>query len=355
MSIEPNAEQPLPKANRMNAMAGPIAATGQQSASTETMTSVPDHLLQKHRRLDRMFELATKFFALLVLAVLAAIILSLFVGSLPAMKKFGFEFLVNTEWNPVTEQFSALAPMVGTLLTSLIALLIGIPVSFGIAMFLTEMSPPWMRRPLGTAIELLAAGPSIIYGMWGLFVFAPVFSEYVQPLLTNVLGPLPLIGALFRGPPIGIGVLSAGIILAIMVIPFITAVTRDVFEIVPSVLKESAYALGSTTWEVVWNIVLPYTKTGVVGGIMLGLGRALGETMAVTFVIGNAHKINVSLMMPGNSIASTLANEFTEAVGDLYTSALIELGLLLFIITFIVLSLSKLLLMQLSKQEGQKT
>ncbi|MFM9967190.1 MAG: phosphate ABC transporter permease subunit PstC [Burkholderiales bacterium] len=319
------------------------------------MSGVPDHLLRKHRRLDVAFEYSARFFAFLVLAMLAAIIVSLFIGSLPAMEKFGFGFLTSSEWNPVTEQFGALAPMVGTLLTSFIALLITIPVSFGIALFLTEMAPPILRRPLGTAIELLAAVPSIIYGMWGLFVFAPVFSEYVQPLLTTLLGPIPLIGVLFRGPPIGIGVLSAGIILAIMVIPFIAAVMRDVFEIVPGVLKESSYALGSTTWEVVWNIVLPYTKTGVVGGIMLGLGRALGETMAVTFVIGNAHKLNLSLMMPGNSIASTLANEFTEAVGDMYTSALIELGLLLFLITFVVLSLSKLLLMQLAKQEGKNT
>ncbi|OGA00707.1 MAG: phosphate ABC transporter permease subunit PstC, partial [Betaproteobacteria bacterium RIFCSPLOWO2_02_FULL_62_17] len=255
-------------------------------------SSIPDHLLRKHRRLDRLFEFATRFFAFLVLAVLAAIIVSLVVGSVPAMEKFGFGFLASTDWNPVTEEFGALAPMVGTLVTSFIALLIGIPVSFGIALFLTELSPPWLRRPLGTAIELLAAIPSIIYGMWGLFVFAPVFADYVQPVLTRVLGPVPVLGALFRGPSIGIGVLSAGIILAIMVIPFIASVTRDVFEIVPAVLKESAYALGSTTWEVVWNIVLPYTKTGVVGGIMLGLGRALGETMAVTFVIGNAHKLN---------------------------------------------------------------
>ena len=339
----------------MNTLANTFTGAARGEAADRMSSSIPDHLLRKHRRLDRLFEFATRFFAFLVLAVLAAIIVSLVVGSVPAMEKFGFGFLTSTDWNPVTEEFGALAPMVGTLVTSFIALLIGIPVSFGIALFLTELSPPWLRRPLGTAIELLAAIPSIIYGMWGLFVFAPVFADHVQPVLTQVLGPVPFIGALFRGPAIGIGVLSAGIILAIMVIPFIASVTRDVFEIVPAVLKESAYALGSTTWEVVWNIVLPYTKTGVVGGIMLGLGRALGETMAVTFVIGNAHKLNVSLMMPGNSIASTLANEFTEAVGELYTSALIELGLLLFVITFIVLSLSKLLLMSLARQEGLKS
>ncbi len=340
----------------MSSVPNTFAGMSDGKNSTNTMSSqIPDHLLRKHRRLDVAFEWAARSFAFLVLMVLAAIIASLLIGSLPAMEKFGFGFLTSSAWNPVTEEFGALTPMVGTLLTSFIALLIAIPVSFGIALFLTEMSPPWLRRPLGTAIELLAAVPSIIYGMWGLFVFAPVFSEYVQPLLTSILGPIPGIGMLFRGPPIGIGVLSAGIILAIMVIPFIAAVMRDVFEIVPGVLKESAYALGSTTWEVVWNIVLPYTKTGVVGGIMLGLGRALGETMAVTFVIGNAHKLNTSLMMPGNSIASTLANEFTEAVGDMYTSALIELGLLLFVITFVVLSLSKILLMQLAKREGKLT
>jgi phosphate transport system permease protein len=316
--------------------------------------TVPDANLRKQHRLDLLFRLATRFFAFLVLLLLAGIIVSLLAGSLPALRAFGPGFLTNTQWNPVTEQFGALVPIVGTLTTSLIALLIGIPVSFGIALFLTELSPIWMRRPLGTAIELLAAIPSIIYGMWGLFVFAPAFAQ-LQPWLTATLGAIPLGGILFQGPPMGIGVLTAGIILAIMVIPFIAAVMRDVFEVVPSVLKESAYALGSTTWEVVWNVVLPYTKVGVMGGIMLGLGRALGETMAVTFVIGNAHKLNASLMMPGNSIASALANEFTEAVGDLYSSALIELGLILFLITFVVLALSKMLLLRLGKMEGQKT
>jgi phosphate transport system permease protein len=255
----------------------------------------------------------------------------------------------------VTEKFGALVPIVGTLVTSSIALAIAIPVSFGVALFLTELSPPWLRRPLGTAIELLAAIPSIIYGMWGLFVFAPAFGDYVQPLLSNTLGTLPVVGAFFQGAPTGIGILTAGIILAIMVIPFIASVMRDVFEIVPVVLKESSYALGSTTWEVVWHVVLPYTKVGVVGGIMLGLGRALGETMAVTFVIGNAHKLSGSLFAPGSSIASALANEFTEAVGDLYLSSLIELGLILFFITFVILALSKLLLMRLAMSEGRKT
>ncbi len=314
-----------------------------------------DARLKRQRWLDLLFQNVTLLFAFIVLALLAGILISLFVGALPAIKAFGFKFLVSDAWNPVTDEFGALVPIVGTLATSIVALLIGIPVSFGIALFLTELSPRWLKRPLGTAIELLAGIPSIIYGMWGLFVFAPVFADHVEPWINDHLGALPLVGGLFQGPPMGIGVLTAGIILAIMVIPFIASVMRDVFEVVPGVLKESAYGLGATTWEVVWNIVLPYTKAGVVGGIMLGLGRALGETMAVTFVIGNAHELQKSLLMPGNSIASALANEFTEAVGDLYTSALIELGLILFVITFIVLSLSKLLLMQLRKSEGRQS
>jgi phosphate transport system permease protein len=317
--------------------------------------AIPDASLRRHHRLDQLFRHATRAFAFLVLALLVGIIGSLVLGSLPAINAFGLKFLVTTHWNPVTEEFGAVVPIVGTLVTSFIALVIGIPVSFGIALFLTELSPIWLRRPLGTAIELLAAIPSIIYGMWGLFVFAPVFADYVQPMLTGTLGSIPLVGKMFQGPPMGIGILTAGLILAIMVIPFIASVMRDVFEIVPAVLKESAYALGSTTWEVVWNVVLPYTKVGVVGGVMLGLGRALGETMAVTFVIGNAHGLASSLMAPGSSIASTLANEFTEAVGDLYFSSLIELGLILFLITFIVLAFSKVLLMRLARQEGQKT
>jgi phosphate transport system permease protein len=304
---------------------------------------------------DALFRWFTRSFAFLVLAILLGIIVSLIYGSLPAMQKFGFGFLVNAEWNPVTEKFGALVPIVGTLVTSFIALLIGVPVSFGIALFLTEMSPLWLKRPLGTAIELLAAIPSIIYGMWGLFVLAPLFADYLQPWLIATLGAVPLLGAMFKGPPQGIGVLTAGFVLAIMVIPFIASVMRDVFEIVPPVLKESAYGIGCTTWEVVRNVVLPYTKVGVIGGIMLGLGRALGETMAVTFLIGNAHRLTASILAPGNSIASALANEFTEAVGDLYTSALIELGLILFVITFIVLALAKLLLLQLARGEGRKT
>jgi phosphate transport system permease protein len=297
----------------------------------------------------------TRIFAFFVFSLLLAILASLVVGSQLSLQKYGFSFMWTTDWDPVQEKFGALVPIYGTLVTSIIAMLIGVPVSFGIAIFLTELSPPWLKRPLGTAIELLAAIPSIIYGMWGLFVFVPLFQTHLQPVLINSLGRVPFFGALFAGPPIGIGMLTAGLILSIMVIPFITAVMRDVFEIVPPMLKESAYGLGATTWEVVWRVVLPYTKVGVIGGIMLGLGRALGETMAVTFVIGNAHRLATSLNAPGNSIASALANEFTEAVGDLYFSALIELGLILFLITSIVLALAKLLLMRLARGEGTRT
>ena len=304
---------------------------------------------------DTLFEYVTKFFALLVFSILAAIMVSLLIGSSISLQKFGLSFIWSSDWDPVQEKFGALVPIFGTLVSSMIAMAIGIPVSFGIALFLTELAPNWLKRPLGTAIELLAAIPSIIYGMWGLFVLAPIFQSYIQPALIAVFGNIPLLGAFFEGPPLGIGMLTSGLILSIMVIPFITAVMRDVFEIVPPMLKESAYGLGATTWEVVFRIVLPYTKVGVVGGIMLGLGRALGETMAVTFVIGNAHRLSASLMAPGNSIASALANEFTEAVGDLYFAALYELGLILFVITTIVLALAKLLLSRLALQEGART
>ena len=304
---------------------------------------------------DSAFEWLTRIFAFLVFGLLLAILASLFVGSQLTLQKYGFSFIWSNNWDPVQEEFGALVPIFGTVVTSLIAMLIGVPVSFGIAIFLTELSPSWLKRPLGTAIELLAAIPSIIYGMWGLFVFAPLFQAHLQPALVDSLGSVPFFGALFAGPPIGIGMITAGLILSIMVIPFITAVMRDVFEIVPPMLKESAYGLGATTWEVIWRVVLPYTKVGVIGGIMLGLGRALGETMAVTFVIGNAHRLALSLNAPGNSIASALANEFTEAVGDVYYSALIELGLILFLITTVVLGLSKLLLMRLARHEGAQT
>jgi len=317
------------------------------------MTTIP--MLRNNALMDAIFRNLTRFFAFFVFSLLAAILASLAIGGSLSIQKFGIEFLWSDEWDPVQEKFGALVPIAGTLVTSAIALTIAIPVSFGIAIFLTELSPAWLRRPLGTAIEMLAAIPSIIYGMWGLFVFVPVFQAHVQPLLQKTLGAIPGLAWLFAGPPMGIGMLTAGIILSVMVIPFITAVMRDVFELVPPLFKESAYGLGSTTWEVVWRVVLPYTKVGVIGGVMLGLGRALGETMAVTFVIGNAHRLSSSLFAPGNSIASALANEFTEAVGDLYTSALFELGLILFLITTIVLALSKLLLLQLAKREGTRT
>jgi len=302
---------------------------------------------------DILFRVITRISAFSVLLLLVAIIVSLVIGSMPAIKAFGLNFLSSSEWNPVTEEFGALVPIVGTLVTASIALVIAVPVSFGIALFLTELSPRWLRRPLGIAVELLAGIPSIIYGMWGLFIFAPLFGDYLEPWINDHIGKMPLIGQFFSGPPMGIGVLTAGIILAIMVIPFIASVMRDVFEVVPALLKESAYGLGATTWEVMWNVVLPYTKIGVVGGIMLGLGRALGETMAVTFVIGNAHSLSKSLLMPGNSISSALANEFNEAVGELYTSALIELGLILFFITFVVLTLARFMLYKLAKREGK--
>ena len=333
----------------MSNASGPFAS----SASTRDAPNPP--ALRHNSLLDALFRNVTRFFAFVVFSLLAAILVSLLIGSSISLQKFGLHFLVNDNWDPVKEDFGALVPIFGTLATSGIALGIAIPVSFGISLFLTELSPVWLRRPLGTAVEMLAAIPSIIYGMWGLFIFAPLFQQYVQPAISGSLGKVPGVGLLFSGPPMGIGMLTAGIILAVMVIPFITAVMRDVFELVPPMLKESAYGLGSTTWEVVWNVVLPYTKVGVIGGVMLGLGRALGETMAITFVIGNAHQLSASLFAPGNSIASALANEFTEAVGDLYTSALIELGLILFLITTIVLAASKLLLMQLVKQEGTKT
>jgi len=304
---------------------------------------------------DWLFERTTMCFALFVLLTLVGIIVALMWTAIPAFQKFGFRFFYTDVWDPVKLNFGALAPIYGTLVTSAIALLIGVPVSFGIALFLTEMCPVFLKRPLGTAVELLAAIPSIIYGMWGLFVFAPVFGDYVQPVLTRTFGNLWILGPLFQGAPNGIGVLSAGFILSIMVIPFIASVMRDVFEIVPPVLKESAYGIGATTWEVVWNVVLPYTKVGVIGGIMLGLGRALGETMAVTFVIGNAYRISASLFAPGNSIASALANEFNEAAEPVHRASLIALGLVLFLLTVVVLACSRLLLAQLAKGEGRKT
>jgi len=304
---------------------------------------------------DALFRQVTRLFAALVLGLLLSIIVALGYAALPALQKFGPAFFVTNVWNPVTGQFGALAPIYGTVATSLIALVIGVPVSFGIALFLTEMCPVALKRPLGTAVELLAAIPSIIYGMWGLFVFAPFFADHVQPLIQRVFGDVWIIGPLFQGAPTGLGVLTAGVILAVMVIPFIASVMRDVFEIVPPVLKESAYGLGCTTWEVVRNIVLPYTRIGVIGGIMLGLGRALGETMAVTFVIGNAYRIRASLFEPGNSIASALANEFNEAADPVHRGSLIALGLVLFVLTLIVLAASRMLIARLTRSEGSQT
>ena len=304
---------------------------------------------------DIIFGSLTRLAAIVTLLLLGGIIVSLVVESLPSIEKFGLAFLWTAEWDPPSEQFGALVPIYGTIATSLIALVIAVPVSFGIALFLTELSPAWLRRPLGIAIELLAAIPSIVYGMWGLLVFAPIFAQWFQKPLQVVLGGIPIVGALFQGPPIGIGILCAGVILAIMIIPYIASVMRDVFEVTPVLLKESAYGIGCTTWEVMWRIVLPFTKTGVIGGIMLGLGRALGETMAVTFVIGNSHDISKALFMPGNTISSTLANEFSEAVGENYTSSLIALGLILFLVTFVVLAIAKYLLLRVAAREGAKT
>ncbi|NLZ11030.1 phosphate ABC transporter permease subunit PstC [Neopusillimonas aromaticivorans] len=301
--------------------------------------------------MDIVFKNLTRSFAFLVFILLAAIMVSLIYGSQESIVKYGLGFLWTDDWNPVEDSYGALVPIVGTLLSSLIALVIAIPVSFGIAMFLTELSPTWLRRPLGTAIEMLAAIPSIIYGMWGLFVFVPIFQEYIQPGLISFFEPVPFLNQVFAGPPFGIGVFTAGLVLSIMIIPFIAAVMRDVFELVPPLLKESAYGLGGTTWEVVWKVVLPFTKTGVVGGIMLGLGRALGETMAITFVIGNSYNLPSSIFSPSNSIASALANEFNEA-GGMQKSALLELGLILFLITTVVLALSKMMLLRLNKGEG---
>jgi phosphate transport system permease protein len=305
---------------------------------------------------DRIFGWLAKAAALFTLGMLIAILVSLTVGAWPAIDKYGLGFLASTTWDPVKEEFGGLVMIYGTLMTSIIALLIAVPVSFGIAVFLTELSPAWLKRPLGTAIELLAAIPSIVYGMWGLLVFSPLLSTYVQQPLQALFSGVPVLGAFVSGPPVGIGILSAGIILAIMIIPFIAAVMRDVFEVTPTLLQESAYGLGATTWEVVSTVVLPYTKAGVVGGIMLGLGRAIGETMAVTFVIGNFNQLDsLSLFQAANSITSALANEFAEAGAGLHQAALMYLGLVLFFITFVVLSLSKILLSQLKKSEGTKT
>jgi phosphate transport system permease protein len=309
-------------------------------------------MLDRLRWRDALFHNLTRAAAIGVLILLSGVIISLIYGSIPALRAFGFSFLIEERWNPVTEKFGALAPIYGTIITAFLAMVIAVPIGLLISVFLTELCPLWLRRPIGVAIELLAGIPSIIYGIWGLFVFAPILQETLQPFLISVFGQIPGLSLLFAGPPYGIGVFTAGLILAIMVLPFITSISREVFESVPPVLKEAAYGVGCTTWEVVRYVVLPFTRVGVIGGIMLGLGRALGETMAVTFVIGNAHRISASILAPGTTISATIANEFTEAVGDLYTSALIALGLILFGITFIVLAAARYMLMRIERRIG---
>jgi phosphate transport system permease protein len=327
-----------------------VAFSGQVVMPAEAVARTK--ALDRLRLGDSVFRHLTRIAAIGVLLLLSGVIISLIDGSIPAFKTFGFGFLVSSSWNPVTDNYGALPAIYGTILTSAIAMLIAVPVGLMIAFFLTELCPQWARRPIGIAIELLAGIPSIIYGIWGLFMFAPFLQATLQPFLIDTLGNAPGIGSLFAGPPYGIGMLTAGLILAIMVLPFVTSISRDVFEAVPPVLKEAAYGVGCTTWEVMRNVVLPYTRVGVIGGVMLGLGRALGETMAVTFVIGNAHRISASLLAPGTTISATIANEFTEAVGDLYTSALISLGLILFVITFIVLAIARYMLMRIERRIG---
>lgn len=325
-------------------------------ARIETASSRARTLEKTIRRFalsDSFFRYLTQGAALVVLLILGGVILSLVSGSIPAFRAFGFGFFTTQIWNPVTEKFGAGAAIFGTVVTSAIAMAIAVPVGVGIAIFLTELCPPPLRRPIGVAIELLAGIPSIIYGIWGLFVLAPFLQQHVQPGLIALFANVPVMSSLFAGPPYGIGMLTASLILAIMVLPFVSSISRDVFETVPPMLKESAYGVGCTTWEVVRYIVIPYTRVGVVGGVMLGLGRALGETMAVTFVIGNAHKIAPSLLAPGTTISATIANEFTEAVGDLYTSSLIALGLILFMITFVVLAIARIMLMRLDVKAGR--
>jgi phosphate transport system permease protein len=309
--------------------------------------------LRRFRRGDIAFKSLTLISAITVLVLLAGVMLALLHGSLPAWRAFGLGFLTSESWNPVTEKFGALPAIYGTLVTSIIAMLIGVPVSLGIAFFLTEICPERLKRTVSIAIELLAGIPSIIYGIWGLFVFAPWFQATVQPFLIDTFANIPVLNQLFAGPPYGIGMLTAGLILAIMVLPFITSITREVFETVPPVLKEAAYGIGCTRWEVIRRVVIPYTRVGIIGGVMLGLGRALGETMAVTFVIGNAHRIVTSLLAPGTTISASIANEFTEATGELYTSSLIALGLILFFITFVVLAAARFMLMRIERKAGK--
>jgi phosphate transport system permease protein len=316
---------------------------------------IPLHAhLKREARAEGVFRWLTVGSAALVLMLLAGVLIALCHGGWPALRTFKFAFLTREVWNPVTDQFGALAPLYGTVVTSVFAMFFAVPLAFGIGVFLTETCPLWLRGPIATCIELLAAVPSIVFGIWGLFVMAPVLQHTVQPWLIDVFGDLPLFGKFFRGPPYGIGLMTAGVVLAVMVLPFITSVMREVFLATPTSLKEAAYGLGATQWEVVWDVVLPNSRAGVVGGIMLGLGRALGETMAVTFVVGNAHRISTSLLAPGTTISASIANEFTEAVGTLYTSSLIALGLLLFVLTFVIIAAARLLLLQIERRHGAR-
>ncbi len=325
-----------------------IDAAGDIGAERQSRATV----LRRLRLNDKAFRTLTFACAIAVLILLVGVIVALVEGSLPAIKAFGLGFLTTESWNPVTKKFGAVAPIYGTVMTSFIAMLLAVPAALGIAFFLTEICPPKLRRPIATAIELLAAIPSIIYGIWGLFVFAPFLQTYLQPWVISLFDGVPILQNLFAGPPYGIGILTAGLILSIMVLPFITSIARDVFMAVPPVLKEAAYGIGCTRWEVFRNIVVPYSRIGVIGGVMLGLGRALGETMAVTFVIGNAHRVSASLFAPGTTISASIANEFTEADGDLYTSSLILLALILFIITLIVLAAARIMLQRVEKRIG---
>ncbi len=322
------------------------------ASSADSVSTFDTARTRRALRADQLFHTLTRLCAVFVLLMFAGIVLSLVIGSWPAFEAFGFAFLWTDAWNPVREVFGAAAPIYGTLVTSIIAMIIAVPVGIGIAIFLTELCPRALRRPVGIAVELLAGIPSIIYGIWGLFVLAPILQQTVQPGFIDFFEGIPILESLFAGPPYGIGMFTAGLILAIMILPFITAITRDVFETVPSVLKEAAYGMGATTWEVVWRVVLPYARGGVVGGAMLALGRALGETMAVTFVVGNAHSISASLFAPGASISATIANEFTEAIGELYVASLIELGLILFFVTFLVLAGAQYMLYRLEARTG---
>jgi len=349
MTSEPNRYE----SNRREAD-GAVAVSDAVIEQSVSRPAVADRgrALSRIALVDRIFHQVTRTAAITVLIILGGVIVSLVHGSLPAMKAFGFGFLFSEAWNPVTDNFGALPAVYGTIVTSTIAMLIAVPVGLGIATFLTELCPHPLRRPIGVAIELLAGIPSIIYGIWGLFVFAPFVQAHVQPAMISAFGDIPVLSTLFAGPPYGIGMLTAGFILAIMVLPFIASIARDVFETVPPMLKEAAAGVGCTTWEMMRHVVMPYTRVGVIGGVMLGLGRALGETMAVTFVIGNAHKVSPSLFAPGTTISATIANEFTEAVGDVYTSALIQLGLILFILTFIVLACARYMLMRIEQKSA---